>query len=237
MDTAEQDGNPSGSRCHNEWLLYYGINYLSPSIKTRNLLLPAGKQESGPGLMANSNVCVRKYCNKRGSGGLPGWYMHFHCPQGDALVCPTQPQRGSIPMLQLTAVASGQCGGRTQQYYKVFKTFLACLFPWQSQVSDPRALLFVSVLTNPPASTRTSKFGGSQITSLALPRGTRLAKSRHVSSVIRGHGVYLTGDSLAGKERGKAGPFCLREDILSIHFIPLSSEGRRGKGERNKAGN
>ena len=162
--------------------------------------------------------------------------MHFLCPRGNALVSPTHSRYGSIPMLQLTATASGQCRGGAQQY-QAFKIFSACLFPRQSQVSDPEALPSVSVLTNTPATTWTSKFAGSQITSPELPRGTRLVKWRDISAVIGGHRVYLTGDSLAGKERRKSGPFCLREDMLSIHFIPLSSEGRRGKGERNKARN
>lgn len=120
---------------------------------------------------------------------------------------------------------------------QAFKSFSAGLRPQLRQVPDPEALLSVSRLTNPPGRTWTSKFGQSQITSPVLPRGTREVKRRDVSAVTGGHWVYLTGDPLAGKERGKSRPFCLQEDKPSIHFTRLSSEGRRGKGERNKAGN
>lgn len=78
-----------------------------------------------------------------------------------------------------------------------------------------------------------SKFGGSQIISPVLPRGTRLVKRRDVSTVIKGHRVSHRGPFTRERE-GEMWTFLCG---LSIHFTPLSSEGRRGKGERNKAGN
>lgn len=85
------------------------------------------------------------------------------------------------------------------------------------------------MLTNP--SGRTSKFSGSQINSPVLPGGTGVVKRRAVSA---GHGAYLTGDPLAGKERGKCRPLCLQADELSTHFTCLSSEGRRVRERETK---
>lgn len=67
----------------------------------RNSLLPAGNGESGPGLVINSNVCLKaeiitiKEALVVSQDGV--WYMHFPWPRGEALVCPTGPQCSTAP--------------------------------------------------------------------------------------------------------------------------------------------
>lgn len=115
----------------------------------------------------------------------------------------------------------------TAQQFWAFKSFLPCLFPWQSQVPDPEALLFVSMLTKLPETTWTSKFGGSQIISPVLPRGTRLVKRRDVRTVIKGHRASHRGPLSREREREMWAFLC----GLSIHFI-LCHQWEEGARER-----
>lgn len=75
--------------------------------------------------------------------------MHFLCPP--ALVHYT-PMAWFHTDAAAPAVGSRHCWDTAQQFW-AFKSLLPCLFPWQSQVPDPEAMLLVSVLTNLPETT------------------------------------------------------------------------------------
>lgn len=140
--------------------------------------------------------------------------------------CTTPPRHGSTGMLQLQLWEAG-----TTQQSGTFKSFLPCLFYLRrSQVPDPEALQFASMLTNLPETTWTSKFGGSQITSPVLPRGTRLVKRRDISTVIKGHRVSHRGPLSRESER-EMWAFL---SGLSIHFTPCHQREEEARERETK---